>query len=235
MEPVVVYMRDQICGENRLKATTLKALGLISGRGLLRLNHREKPAEEDMDQGPAAAASSAASSAAITSLLTSNTASAASVDDPLAGVKLSDEHVKMIESISQGYREYQRETTGQSDAFPSSSQTPVASSSSASAAASSFPMFPAPNRDFLPVMKTGASATSSRTPPPPVAVVKPQVMEFADFKFPENGASSSASVGASMDAKTLPDQSAEPCDRELQVFNLDLRKVKIHGQLRCLF
>jgi len=224
MEPVVVYMRDQICGENRLKATTLKALGLISGRGLLRLNHREKPAEEDMDQGPAAAASSAASSAAITSLLTSTTVSAASVDDPLAGVKLSDEHVKMIESISQGYRDYQRETTGQSDAFPSSSQTPVASSSSASAAASSFPMFPAPNRDFLPEMKTGASATSSRTPPPPVAVVKPQVMEFADFKFPESGASSSASDGASMDAKTLPDQSAEPCDRELQVFNLDLRK-----------
>lgn len=38
--PVVIYMRRSIQGENALKETTLKNLGLTGGRAMLRLLHR---------------------------------------------------------------------------------------------------------------------------------------------------------------------------------------------------
>ena len=71
MEPVIVYIRDQICGENRLKSTSLKSLGLISGRSLLRVNQRQKP-----DDG----SSSASTSSSATAASTDATAAAAVMD-----------------------------------------------------------------------------------------------------------------------------------------------------------
>ena len=102
MEPVIVYMRDQICGETRLKSTSLKSLGLISGRGLLRLNQRQKT-QDSTPTSVAAASSDAAMDvdAASVTATTSTVAAAAAPDDPLAGMKLSDEQMKMIESISE--------------------------------------------------------------------------------------------------------------------------------------
>ena len=162
MEPVIVYMRDQICGETRLKSTSLKSLGLISGRGLLRLNQRQRTQES---VAATAASATAASDASDTPMdvdvsnntlaaSTSTTATAATAatstasDDPLAGMKLSHEQMKMIESISEGYREYQRDSGQNAAAAPSAANTAAASA----AASSSFPVFPAPNRDFLPDM-----------------------------------------------------------------------------------
>merc|ERR1711962_1194991 len=69
MEPIVVYMRDQIVGESKLASTSLKSLGLISGRGLLRLNQREKTPPENaavMDVDATATIAAAAAAAAAT-------------------------------------------------------------------------------------------------------------------------------------------------------------------------
>ncbi|XP_071492737.1 uncharacterized protein [Diadema antillarum] len=41
LHPVCIYMREEIVGEARLKATTLKGLGLTGGRAIIRLLHRE--------------------------------------------------------------------------------------------------------------------------------------------------------------------------------------------------
>jgi len=225
MEPVIVYMRDQICGETRLKSTSLKSLGLISGRGLLRLNQRQKT--QDSSPTSVAAASSDAAmdvDAASVTATTSTVAAAAATNDPLAGMKLSDEQMKMIESISEGYREYQRDS-GQNSTAPSASNAVAAAAPTD--AASSFPLFPAPTRDFLPDMPRGppppptqATASSSKAASPPVAVVRPQ-MEFANFKFPESGSGASGGACAKEEGSSLPDNSTEPCDREIQVFDLE--------------
>ena len=52
-------------------------------------------------------------------------------------------------------------------------------------------------------------------------------MEFADFKFPERDAGAIVSSGAEGAQKTLQDNSSEPCDREMKVFNLDVVKDKV--------
>ncbi|XP_030847070.1 tether containing UBX domain for GLUT4 [Strongylocentrotus purpuratus] len=41
VHPVCIYMREEIIGEEWLKATTLKGLGLIGGRAIIRLLHRD--------------------------------------------------------------------------------------------------------------------------------------------------------------------------------------------------
>ena len=74
--------------------------------------------------------------------------------------------------------------------------------------------------NFNPLCSSSSSKASS-TPPPPVAVVRPQ-MEFANFKFPESGGGgASGGVGAKEEGSSLPDNSTEPCDREIQVFDLE--------------
>ena len=204
MEPIIVYMRDQICGETRLRKTTLKAIGLISGRGLLRLNQREKTSAETSMEVEESASNATA-------------ASATTFDDPLAGVKLSQEQKKIIDSISEGYRDYQRESG------------PTPGPSTSAPAPSPFSAFPGPNRDFLPTLETpppSAAASTSMSSSPSVAVVRPQ-MEFADFKFPERDAGAIVSSGAEGAQKTLQDNSSEPCDREMKVFNLDVVKDKV--------
>jgi len=208
MEPVIVYMRDQICGEAQLRKTSLKAIGLISGRGLLRLNQREKtPAETSMDVGEPISLAASNSTAAATSATT--TSGARAVDDPLAGVKLSREQMKMIDSISEGYRDYQRETEQ------------IAGPSTSVPAPSPFAAFPGPSRDFLPTRSSPSPAASTSSPP--VAVVRPQ-MEFADFKFPERDSSEAGGSGTNESEKRLQDNSSDPCDREMKVFNLDVIK-----------
>ena len=226
-----MYMRDQICGEGRLKSTSLKSLGLISGRGLLRINQRQKT-DNGSSSTSTSSSATAASSATDAAATAANTgvaamdvdvpsappgAAAAATADPLAGMKLSNEQMKMIESISEGYRDYQRD----------SGQLPPSNTAAASSS-SSFPSFPAPTRDFLPdaprLPPPQASSSSSSSmvspPPPPVAVVRPQ-MEFANFKFPEAGSGGGGGASGTDEAASLPDSSTEPCDREIQVFNLE--------------
>ncbi|XP_064636841.1 tether containing UBX domain for GLUT4-like isoform X2 [Lineus longissimus] len=43
--PVCIYMRDEVIGEEALKATTLRVLGLTGGKAILRLLHRKVEAE----------------------------------------------------------------------------------------------------------------------------------------------------------------------------------------------
>jgi len=40
MEPVCIYIRREVVGEDSLKSTTLRSLGLTSGKAILRLNYR---------------------------------------------------------------------------------------------------------------------------------------------------------------------------------------------------
>merc|ERR1719204_432559 len=114
----------------------------------------------------------------------------------------------MIESISEGYREYQRDS-GQNSTATSASN--AAAAAAPTDAASSFPLFPAPTHDFLPDMPRGppppqATASSSKAASPPVAVVRPQ-MEFANFKFPESGSGASGGACAKEEGFSLPDNS----------------------------
>jgi len=195
VEPVVIFMRDQICGTVRLKKTTLKSIGLISGRGLLRLLHRPKQEEpESMETDEKEK----------TSLGTPAPPLTATLADPLDGVRLSAAQIEAINSISEGYKEYQRQNEGKGGG--SSNTAPFS--------------FPAPTRDFLPSV-LGPPAPKA-TPSPPVAIVRPQTQpDFSNFKFPESTTASSAS---SEFLPSLPDQSTEPCDRETKVFDLNALK-----------
>jgi tether containing UBX domain for GLUT4 len=205
-EPVIIYLRDQISGTSRLKQTSLKSVGLISGRAVLRLLNRPKT-NESMDIGQSEASTSLTMLNLGQSESKKKSADVDMMEDPLAGMPLSQDQFRMIQQISEGYAEYQRQSDGTA-ADQTNDQVPLGI------------MFPGPGRDFLPPAPAlSAKPKKSTSAYPPVAVVRPQ-SDFANFKFPE-----SSSISTSEDdLPTLLDDSSDPCNREQKVFHLDVLK-----------